>query len=651
MSAIAERMLQSASEQGSSVADLADLTRADLLLSTMFASRQPMFVGWGRAAHLIYNDAYAVILGDKHPASLGRPLLDVWPEISAEIAPLIDRVFAGEAIRMDDIALRIDRGHGMEETHYAFSYTPITEADGRVVGMFCACNETTAQVVSQRLHEKAEADLRESDDNYRHVVALSPSILWAADARGRVVSAGPRWFEVTGMTETCALGDGWTTMLHPDDVPRTLAKWQQSIETRQPVDLEYRLRVRAGHYRWFRAYAAPRLAADGSVVRWYGLLEDIHERKVVDEHLRSVLETVPDAMVVIDASGGIRSFSKTAERLFGYGAEEVLGDNVRILMPEPYRSAHDGFLLRYLETSERRVIGVGRVALGRRRDGSTFPMELSIGEVPTGDARFYIGFIRDLTENRRAEERFRQLQAELLHMSRHTALGEMASALAHELNQPLTAISNYLRGCAPMLPTLVGRNSELVGEAIEEAAEQALRAGRIIRSMRDFVSRKESRRRYENLPQLIEEASALALVGAGEKGVRVTFDLDQTLSKVSVDRVQIQQVLMNLLRNAVEAVDGAERRDLSITARPLDDGHVEIQVIDTGSGIDPSVAGMLFQPFVTTKAEGMGVGLSICRTIVESHGGQISTMPNPGGGTVFRFTLRHSTQPETIHAV
>ncbi|MBB3949450.1 PAS domain-containing sensor histidine kinase [Aureimonas jatrophae] len=623
---------------------------AGLLFSAMMASKQPMFLAWGADAQLFYNDAYSAFLGSKHPAASGRPVLEVWSEIADEIRPLIERVYAGEAIRMDDIALTIDRGQGPEDAHFAFSYTPVREPGGPVLGLFCTCAETTEQVKALRLRDAAEAALRESDDNYRHVVALSPQILWAADENGRIVSAGPRWFELTGMTETEALGDGWTRMLHPDDIAPTIAAWTQSIEMRHPVDLEYRLRVRDGRYRWFRAYAAPRIAHDGSVLRWYGLLEDIHERKVGEEHIRSILETVPDAMVVIDEEGVIRSFSKAAERLFGLERVAVVGENVRLLMPEPYRSGHDNYLDRYKETGDRRVIGIGRVVLGRRHDGSTFPMELAVGEVATGDERLFIGFIRDLTESRRAEERFSQLQGKLLHMSRYTALGEMASALAHELNQPLTAVSNYLRGCAPILSRLPGPDGELVAEAVEEAAEQAMRAGRIIRSMREFVTRGDSRRQSEVLAQLIEEASALALVGAREKGVRTIFRLDPMLPKVWVDRIQIQQVLLNLIRNAVEAMDGSSRRELTITAIPADRDLVEILIADTGPGLDPEAAEKLFQPFNTTKRDGMGVGLSISRTIVEAHGGQIAMQPNPGGGTVFRFTLRRSPLHEIVHA-
>ena len=170
-----------------------------------------------------------------------------------------------------------------------------------------------------------------------------------------------------------------------------------------------------------------------------------------EAHLKSILETIPDAMVVIDPRGDIQSFSSAAERLFGRKAEEVIGRNVSMLMPSPYRENHDGYLERYLRTGERRIIGVGRVVVGERKDGSTFPMELAIGEMKSNDKLFFTGFIRDLTERQKTEARLQELQAELVHISRLTAMGEMASTLAHELNQPLAAIANYLKGARRIL--------------------------------------------------------------------------------------------------------------------------------------------------------------------------------------------------------
>ncbi len=353
--------------------------------------------------------------------------------------------------------------------------------------------------------------------------------------------------------------------------------------------------------------------------------------------LRSILETVPDAMVVIDHRGIVQSFSSAAERLFGYSPAEVCGHNVRMLMPSPYREQHDGYLERYLTTGERRIIGIGRVVVGLRKDGSTFPMELSVGEVNQNGHRLFTGFVRDLTERQRTDRRLQELQDGLLHVSRLRSMGQMAAALAHELNQPLTATANYVRAALRLLES-PEPNLSRVRQAMNLAAQQTLRSGEIIRRLRAFVARGEVTRRPESVAKLIEEASALALVGAKEHGIKVLIRIDPDLPTAEVDRVQIQQVLLNLIRNAVEAMEGREVRELSV-GTIMQDGAVLVSVADTGGGIPPEIETKLFQPFVTTKSEGMGIGLSVCRTIVEAHGGRLWVEANTGGGSVFRFTL------------
>jgi two-component system sensor kinase FixL len=359
-----------------------------------------------------------------------------------------------------------------------------------------------------------------------------------------------------------------------------------------------------------------------------------------EAHLRSILDTVPDAIIVIDEVGTIQSFSVAAERQFGWTEAEAIGQNIKMLMPQPYRDEHDGYLERYRRTGERRIIGIGRIVVGERKDGSTFPMELAVGEIRSrAGVRFFTGFIRDLTERQDTQARLQELQAELMHISRLTALGEMASTLAHELNQPLSAIANYLTGGRRLLeqsPPDAARASN----AMSKAADQALRAGEIIRRLRDFVSRGESEREIASLSKMVEEASALALIGAKEHGVRVTYRFDRKSDLVMADRVQVQQVTLNLVRNAVDAMTTSPKRALVISTDVIGDGFARVSVADTGPGLSPEVADRLFQPFVTTKAQGMGVGLSISRTIIEAHGGRIWVEPNLDGGATFHFTLR-----------
>ena len=375
--------------------------------------------------------------------------------------------------------------------------------------------------------------------------------------------------------------------------------------------------------------------------------DDIIESRA---HLQSILDTVPEALIVIDSQGIMQSFNPAAERQFGWTAAEAVGQDVRMLMPQPYRGAHAGYIERYKRTGERRIIGIGRVVVGERRDGSTFPMELAVGELFSRGRQYFTGFIRDLTERQDTQQRMQELQAELMHISRLTALGEMASTLAHELNQPLSAIANYLSGGRRLLER-DPPDPVRAAEAMDKAADQAVRAGQIIRHLRDFIARGESTRDVESLSKLIEEASALALIGAKEHGVRVSYRFDPRFDLVLADKIQIQQVILNLIRNAIDAMMAAPRRELAITTDIAPDPDFAlISVADTGPGLSSEIAGRLFESFMTTKPNGMGVGLSISRTIIESHGGRIWVETNADGGATFNFTLKRIVETESRHA-
>lgn len=359
-------------------------------------------------------------------------------------------------------------------------------------------------------------------------------------------------------------------------------------------------------------------------------------------HVRSILATIPDAMVVIDEAGKILSFSNAAEQLFGYTEAEIRGANVSCLMPSPDRERHDSYLHRYLHTGEKRIIGTGRTVVGLRRDGTVFPMELSVGEAISEGDRVFTGFVRDLTKRHAQDQRIEQLRSDLVHAARVSAMGTMASTLAHELNQPITAVVNFVSGVRNLLEQNDPDDRAMIDEGLAEAYEEALRAGAIVRRLREFVSHGEVGKSVEDLPDLIDGASKLALIGAREKGVEARFDLDRVARSVLVDKVQIQQVLINLMRNAIEAMSQSPIRLLTVSSIPDDGGMVRVSVCDTGPGVAPEIAENLFRAFNSTKSSGLGLGLSICRTIVEANGGRIWMEPGPTGGACFRFTLPRS---------
>lgn len=384
----------------------------------------------------------------------------------------------------------------------------------------------------------------------------------------------------------------------------------------------------------------------GSLRGFAEIVSDITRRRA-DENallareslLTSILSTVPDAMVVIDAHGVILSFSDAAQTMFGYEAQEVVGRNISILMPAPDCHRHDLYLRRYLETGEKRIIGKGRVVFAQRKNGTTFPVTLSIGEARDGEQHIFTGFLQDLTERLQAEERLESLQSELIHVSRISAMGAMASTLAHELNQPIAAVVNYVQAAHNQIAGPQDWDLAAMREALDDAARNALRAGQIVRRLRAFVTMGTVERTVETLPSVINEACALALMGAREQGVHTYFDLGPDALTVLADRIQIQQVIINLIRNACEAMaDSAERR-LRIEAHPYGTEFARVTISDSGCGIAPAIHDQLFKAFSSTKPDGMGLGLSICRTIIEAHEGKIWLETREGRGTSFHFTL------------
>ena len=344
-----------------------------------------------------------------------------------------------------------------------------------------------------------------------------------------------------------------------------------------------------------------------------------------------------------DEDGNIMFFSAPAETMFGYTEASVLGANVSILMPDDRSAHHDSYMERYIRTGEPHIIGIGRTLVGKRKDGSHFPMHLELSEASSIGRNVFIGFIQDLTTKREAEEKIERLQTELTHAARLNAMGTMASTLSHEITQPITAVTYYVEAVRGMLTDPDLAQFAAMREGLDEAAHEALRAGQIIRRLRDFVARGDIDRSVMEVRALIDEAASLALLGARQLEVKTRFYLDPDATPVFVDPVQIQQVIVNLIRNAIDAMRESEVRHLTIRSRAEGPDRVRISVEDTGAGIAPELAARLFTAFATSKQDGMGLGLSICRTIIEAHGGKIWAEPLPEGGTAFHFTILRAT--------
>lgn len=362
-----------------------------------------------------------------------------------------------------------------------------------------------------------------------------------------------------------------------------------------------------------------------------------------DSLFGALIRTAVDGIMVIDEHGTVQAYNQACMRLFQFAEAEVLGQNVKMLMPEPYRSQHDGYISNYKRTGEARILGIGREVSGRRKDGSVFPMYLSVGEGTLYGKRVFVGIVHDLSalyqERESFEARLLALREELVHVARVNELGQVSAGIAHELNQPLAAVLNYANAAKRLTALGKPEDMEKVQTVLGKVAEQAERAGQIVRRMRDFLEKRAAQRGLDNVVEIVEDAMALGLLGIRPAALDIRFRPDADLPLVLVDRVQIQQVLVNLVRNAVEAMSGSETRVLTVTAKRAGTERVAISVADTGHGIAAGVADQLFKPFVTTKEHGMGIGLAISKTIVEAHGGELTAGTNPGGGTVFRFTI------------
>ncbi len=504
----------------------------------------------------------------------------------------------------------------------------------------------------ERLERELE-QLREREAMYRASAELAGRLVWSTDREGQLVALCQSYLHLTGLSEQDALDYGWLASVHPEDRPMVEARWKQALKTGKRYSIEFRAMTASGQYRLIATRAIPVFNEAGEVERWYGTSEDVQlaremerARRLADERYRLASEASLDAMWDYDVTSGTISWSDVASSMFGFDV--------------PLGTTSDGWWEDRIHPQDQaRVIGTLREAFkgtARRwsagyrflRSDDTYADVEDRGFIirdEEGTAVRAIGAITDLSQRKQAEAELRRLQSELIHVSRVSAMGTMASALAHELNQPLTSIANFVRGARRLL-SREQVQSPGVDEALESAESSALWAGQIVRRLREFVARGRVSVDTQDLPKLIEEAGVIAFVDRRRSAVTHSFHFDPAARWIKADRIQIQQVVINLIRNAIEAMDSSPVREVRIVTQARDKDMVEVRVEDRGVGIAPELMDSLFSQFMTTKEQGMGIGLPISRTIVEAHGGRLWAENRTGGGAVFRFTLPAAQAPD-----
>lgn len=439
----------------------------------------------------------------------------------------------------------------------------------------------------------------------------------------------------------------WGDLIHPDDRDSVSRKVRQAVDNTDAYEIEYRIVTRAKQERWVWERGRA-ISSEGrnNNIRFEGFISDVTDRKRAEMALvearafsEAVVDTAAEAVITIGASGAIETFNRAAQQMFGYSFEEAQGENVGMLMPGPHDSEHNQYIARYLETNEPRIIGTGREVSAQRKDGLVFPIHLSVSEVRNRPERKFVGLIRDISREREAENEARQHREQLAHVDRLNMLGEMATGIAHEINQPLTAISLFAQAGRRMLDA---DNPDRLPELFEKLGTQAQRAGAVIERMQTMARQRESVKEVVDCNALVEEVAKLAEAETRIRDMTIEVETENELPHVAVDTVQIQQVALNLLRNGMEAmrsVDCCHGETITLRTRLRDDGDIEVAVVDSGCGVSEAAERKIFTPFSTTKETGMGMGLSISRSIITSHGGQLDFHNNDSNGATFFFTL------------
>jgi two-component system, LuxR family, sensor kinase FixL len=480
------------------------------------------------------------------------------------------------------------------------------------------------------------------DSEYRMALATETAHLgvWMRDIARSEVWASDSWRRLFGFGSTESLDvESILQRLHPDDREAVRLTQSRILAGDGRYDIEFRVLLPDGQVRWIATRGGVTRANSGKSTRVHGVSIDITQRKQAEERFRLAVEASPNAMVMVDREGHIVLLNTQAESVFGYSREELLGRSVELLIPDPHRSTHAGYRQQYLQAPSMRAMGVGRDLHGRRKDGSEVLLEVGLNPIKMPDGMAVLASIVDISARRRGETEMAQQRNELAHLSRVTMLGELSGSLAHELNQPLMAILSNAQAALRFLERDPG-NLDEVRQILLDIAEDDKRAGEVIRRLRSMLKKDDVRHVPLDVNEVVRDVLKIIHSDLINRKVTVSTDLAADLPAAMGDRVQMQQVVLNLIMNGCDAMDGTSgERRLELRTAMLPEGDIEISVTDRGSGIPPEDLEQIFAPFVSTKSDGMGLGLAVCLTIVNAHGGRLWATNNTDRGATFHVTL------------
>jgi two-component system, LuxR family, sensor kinase FixL len=580
---------------------------------------------------LAASNRFLVQYGIAEQEVSARSLYDALPEFRGHWEERHMRGLNGEALQGDDEAFVRADGRTL---WVSWEIRPWHAAGGGIGGIVLFAEDVTTR------HEIAEA-LKESEERLRLLInGIKDSAVIMLDPRGFIASWNDGARRIDGYDADEVIGRHFSIFYTPDDIAAGRPECDLNIALRTGAHEQENEHVKkSGERIWANTLLSPIYNERGALKGFAKTTRDITERKIAEAALvtsetllRAVIDGSQDAIIAVNSAGIIQSINTNGVKMFGYAREEVVGRNINILMPEPFRGMHDGHMQNHLKTGQAKIIGIGREVEGQRKDGSVFPLSLTISKTTYADAPLLVGFLRDLSGRREIEARIKQLQGERL-----SAMGGLAAGLAHELNQPLAAAVTYLETAQLVLGMPTESRPKPVEGILANAIEEIMRAGHIMRRLRELVTSGEPDKTFLSVHELINDSPELPIPGM-EK-VRINLQLNAGNDSVIADRIQIKQVLVNLIRNATEAMRSSGERILGISTSSIEPDMIRVDVADTGCGLDPAVVEGLFEPFRTTKSNGMGIGLSISRMIVEAHYGKIWAAPNPDGGAIFSFTL------------